>query len=293
MQINCIIVEDEPLAQERTRGYVQQLPFLNLLSVIDNGVEALLFLRSNKVDLVFLDINMGEFSGIQLLEALPVTSQVIIITAYHEYALKGFELNVTDYLLKPYTFGRFVQAVDRAQQNLVKNEALGKMQGMSGGPAGGGEGAVTPVGDGGMTTTGGMGESGGPVTGGMSGTTGMSGGAALGATAGMALGDKRFIFIKTEYRLEKVLLSEILYIEGMRDYRRVHTIHKPIMTLQLFGEFEREIPPAIVCRVHKSYMVSIDKIDSIARNRIRIGGVMVPISETYKKRFWELVYRRE
>jgi DNA-binding LytR/AlgR family response regulator len=109
----------------------------------------------------------------------------------------------------------------------------------------------------------------------------------------MALGDKRFIFIKTEYRLEKVLLSEILYIEGMRDYRRVHTIHKPIMTLQLFGEFEREIPPAIVCRVHKSYMVSIDKIDSIARNRIRIGGVMVPISETYKKRFWELVYRRE
>jgi two-component system LytT family response regulator len=230
MRINCIIVEDEPLAQERTKGYVHQLPFLNLLSVFDNGVEALLFLRSTKVDLIFLDINMGEFSGIQLLETLPVSSQVIIITAYHEYALKGFELNVTDYLLKPYTFERFLQAVDRAENNLLKMEAL-----------------VSPA-------------------------------------------DKRFIFIKTEYRLEKVFLNEILFIEGMRDYRRVHTIHKTIMTLQLFGEFEREIPPAILCRVHKSYMVSIDRIDSIERNMIRIGGVLIPISETYRKRFFELIH---
>ena len=245
MQINCIIVEDEPLAQERTKGYVGKLPFLNLLCVFDNAVEALLFLRSTRVDLIFLDINMGEFSGIQLLESLPVTSQVIIITAYHEYALKGFELNVTDYLLKPYTFERFLQAVDRAQNNLVRSEALVRAEAMVKSEA--------------------------PVK------------------AGTSLADKRFIFIKTEYRLEKVFLSEILFIEGMRDYRRVHTVHKPIMTLQLFGEFEEGIPPAIICRVHKSYMVSIDRIDSIERGTIRIGERMIPISETYKKRFFELI----
>jgi two-component system LytT family response regulator len=249
MQINCIIVEDEPLAQERTKGYVGKLPFLNLLCVFDNAVEALLFLRSTRVDLIFLDINMGEFSGIQLLESLPVTSQVIIITAYHEYALKGFELNVTDYLLKPYTFERFLQAVDRAQNNLVRSEALVRAEAM-----------VKPE---------------APVK------------------AGASLADKRFIFIKTEYRLEKVFLSEILFIEGMRDYRRVHTVHKPIMTLQLFGEFEEEIPPAIICRVHKSYMVSIDKIDSIERNTIRIGERMIPISDTYRRRFFELIHHSE
>jgi two-component system LytT family response regulator len=255
MQINCIIVEDEPLAQERTKGYVGKLPFLNLLCVYDNAVEALLFLRSTRVDLIFLDINMGEFSGIQLLESLPVTSQVIIITAYHEYALKGFELNVTDYLLKPYTFERFLQAVDRAQNNLVRSEALVRAEAM-----------VKPE---------------VPVKGGMP------------VKAGTPSADKRFIFIKTEYRLEKVFLSEILFIEGMRDYRRVHTVHKPIMTLQLFGEFEEEIPPAIICRVHKSYMVSIDRIDSIERNTIRIGERMIPISDTYRKRFFELIRHSE
>ena len=113
MKLNCIIVEDEPLALERAKGFVLKLPFLNLLSSFDNAFEALSFLKTNKVDLLFLDIHMDEFSGIQLLETSTITSQVIITTAYHEYALKGFDLQVSDYLLKPYTFERFVQAVDR------------------------------------------------------------------------------------------------------------------------------------------------------------------------------------
>jgi DNA-binding LytR/AlgR family response regulator len=219
-------VEDEPLAQERTNSYVQKLSFLNLLSVFDNGIDAMQFLKSNKVDLIFLDINMGEFSGIQLLETINVPSQVIIITAYHEYALKGFELSVTDYLLKPYTFERFVQAVDKAQHNLSRNE-----------PA----------------------------------------------------PEKKFIFVKTEYRLEKLLLSEVLYIEGMRDYRKIHTINKQIMTLQTFKDFEEEISPNIICRVHKSFMVSIDKIDSVERDQIKIKDRFIPISETYRKLFFELI----
>ena len=226
MRINCIIVEDEPLALERTKSYVLKFPFLNLLSTFDNGMDALVYLKSTKVDLIFLDINMGEMSGIQLLEDGKVKSQVIIITAYQEYALKGYELNVTDYLMKPYTFERFVQAVERVQGNLSKEDSLS---------------------------------------------------------------DKNFIFVKTEYRLEKILLNEILYIEGMRDYRRIHTNDKRIMTLQTFKDFELEIPSNIICRVHKSFMVSLDKIVSVERDRIKIKDVLIPISETYKKDFYELI----
>jgi len=226
MPINCIIVEDEPLALERTRSYVAKLPSLHLLSTFDNGIDALVYLQSNPVDLLFLDINIGELSGIQLLEASDIKWEVIITTAYNEYALKGFELNVTDYLLKPFSFERFLQAVSRAQANLAKKEV-----------------AV----------------------------------------------DKKFIFVKTEYRLEKLLLSELLYIEGMRDYRKIHTINKKIMTLQSFSDFEQELPPSILCRVHKSFMVAPDKIDSIERDRIKIQDTLIPISDTYRKSFFDLI----
>jgi len=226
MKINCILVEDEPLALERLKGFVIKLPFLNLLSTFDNAFDALTFLKSNTIDLIFLDINMGEFSGIQLLETSAITSEVIITTAYHEYALKGFDLKVTDYLLKPFTFERFVQAVNRVESNLSKNEMVA---------------------------------------------------------------NKKFIFVKTEYRLEKILLSEILFIEGMRDYRKIHCTDKKIMTLQTFSDFEKEIPAAIICRVHKSFMVSLDKIESIERNRIKIQEQYIPISETYSQTFYELI----
>lgn len=230
MKINCIIIEDEPLALERTREYVLKLSFLNLLSTFDNAFDALAFLKTNRVDLIFLDINLGEFSGIQLLETSAVSSQVIITTAYQEYALKGFDLKVTDYLLKPFTFERFVQAVDRVQSNLPAKKS----------PA-----------------------------------------------------IKNFIFVKTENRLEKLFLREILYIEGMRDYRRIHAVNKKLMTLQTFNDFERQIPPNILCRVHKSYMVALDKIDSIEKDRIKIKDREIPISETYKQRLFALIHNSE
>jgi DNA-binding LytR/AlgR family response regulator len=191
-----------------------------------SGVDALTFLKTNEVDLIFLDINMDEFSGIQLLETSVIKSQVIITTAYHEYALKGYDLKVADYLLKPFTFERFVQAVDRVQSDLAKNETENH---------------------------------------------------------------KKFIFVKTEYRLEKILLSEIVYIEGVRDYRRIHCTDKRIMTLQTFTDFEKEIPSTLICRVHKSYMVSLDKIESIEKDRIRIQDQLIPISETYKQAFYKTI----
>lgn len=226
MKVNCIIIEDEPLALERTKGYVDKLPYLHLLATFHSGIEGLVFLQSNKTDLIFLDIHMGDFSGIQLLESMHISSQVIITTAYHEYALKGYDLNVTDYLLKPYTFERFIQATDKALQHFNKKESMPGRQ---------------------------------------------------------------FIFIKTAYRLEKLWLNEILYIEGMRDYRKIHTISKPLMTLQTFRDFEQAVSPGILSRVHKSFMVSLDKIDSIERDQIKINDTVIPISETYKKAFFELI----
>jgi two-component system, LytTR family, response regulator len=226
MEIRCIIVEDEPLALDRTKGYVQKLPFLTQLATFDNATDALVFLQSNQVDLIFLDINLGEVSGIRLLETSKINGQVVITTAYPDYAIKGFDLNVCDYLLKPFDFERFVQAVDKVRNNLMKTEAQP---------------------------------------------------------------DKKFIFVKTEYRLEKIMLDEILFIEGMRDYRCIYTLHKRIMTLQTFGELELEIPSHLICRVHKSYMVAIDKIESIEKEVIKIGEKYVPVSETYKKGFWKVI----
>lgn len=221
MKHTCIIVEDEPLALEKTRDYVKKHPGLELLGCFENAKEAQTFLQNNKVDILFLDIHMDEMSGIELLERSNIQAEVILTTAYHEYALKGFDLNVTDYLLKPFTFGRFEQAVQKA----VKNKDRGNGNDIS------------------------------------------------------------FIFVKTEYRLEKVFLEDLLYIEGMRDYRRLHTVSKKIMTLQTFGELESMLPSNRICRVHKSYMVAIKKIESIARDEIKIGDKIIPVSETYKKEF--------
>jgi two-component system LytT family response regulator len=122
MKITCIIIEDEPLALERTKSYALRIPYLNVIGIFDNGIDALVFLRSTPVDLIFLDIQMDELSGIQLLESVKITSEVIITTAFNEYALKGYDLNVADYLLKPFTFERFIRAVDKVQGKLLMKE---------------------------------------------------------------------------------------------------------------------------------------------------------------------------
>jgi two-component system LytT family response regulator len=222
MIINCIIIEDEPLALERLRDYVLQVPFLNLLTSFDNGLKAITYLKKEKVDLMFLDIQMDGITGIQLLETLQKRPDIIITTAYDSYALKGFELNVTDYLLKPFSFERFLQAATRVYD---KVEEPGDREQPS------------------------------------------------------------FIFIKTEYRHEKVNFDDLLFIEGMRDYRRIHTTDKKIMTLQTFKELEQQLPFLQFCRVHKSFIVALNKIEMIERDRIKIRDELIPVSETFKEDF--------
>ena len=223
---SCIIIEDEPLALERTKGFVVKTPFLNLLNSFDNALDGLAFLNANKVDLLFLDINMDELSGIDLLESSKLDCQVIITTAYAEFALKGYELNIADYLLKPFTFERFLQAVNKtiSKNNVQETES-----------------------------------------------------------------ELKHIFVKTENRLEKINIDDIVYIEGMRDYRRIHTLNKRIMTLQTFSELEALIPARLICRVHKSFMVSISKINEIERSRIKIADQIIPISETYREHFFGVI----
>ncbi len=224
MQIKCIIVEDEPIALERIQYFIEKLPLLNLVASFDNAIEAVTFLKIESVDLIFLDIEMEELTGIEFLESTTITAQVIITTAYDQYALKGYELNVVDYLLKPFSFDRFLKAVDKVQLSSPKSLP------------------------------------------------------------------KEFIFIKTAHRLEKVMVNEIIRIEGMGEYRRIFTTAKQIMTLQTFTELAQLFAPEVICRVHKSHMVALNKIDAVERNRIKIGSKLIPISETYKSTFFQLIH---
>ena len=222
MKINCIIVEDEPPALKRTQEYVGKIPYLNLLQSFDNGFEAIGFLKKQNVDLLFLDIKMDELTGIQLLESLDRKPYVIVTTAYNKYALKGYELNVTDYLLKPFSIERFIQAVEKVffQLNPPRQE------------------------------------------------------------------ERDFFFVKSDYKIEKLFFQEIVFIEGMRDYRCIQLATRRVLTSQTFSELELDLPPSTFCRVHKSYLVALDKIERIERNRIKIRDTYIPIGETYKESFY-------
>jgi len=212
----CLIIEDEPLAAERLIAYIDRMPELSLTKWIDNGEGAVAFLKENKVDIIFLDLHLGESSGIHLLEEKAIVGKVIITTAYHQYALKGYELDVVDYLMKPFVFDRFEKAVRKA---LRKNNDR-----------------------------------------------------------------SQHIMIKSEYKLEKIFIDDILYIEGMGDYRRLHTTRGRIMTLQTFKEFEVLLEGTTVKRIHKSYMVNTDQILSYSSDELILkGDIHLPISDSYRK----------
>ena len=223
--MNCIIIEDEPLALKRIEGYLKKISYLNLINTFTNGLDAIKFLKNSQIDLIFLDIEMDDLTGIELLKSVTDLPEIIVTTAYEKYALEGYELNVTDYLLKPFSFERFVQSVEKVYSRLSREHHF----------------------------------------------------------------DKNYIFVKTEYRMEKISFSDILYIEGMGDYRNVQTTSKKILTLQTFGALEKYLPKDKFCRVHKSYLVSIEKIEFVERNRIKINEKRIPISETYAHIFFELI----
>ena len=227
MAIQCIVVDDEPLAVQVIEAFISKMPELQLQRSFSNPLEALAYLKQEpSVKLVFLDIQMPELTGIEFMQLLQNQVDVVIISAYDEYALDGFQYEATDYLLKPVSFERFVKAVQKVVNKQPKD---------------------------------------------------------------ISLVQNEFIFIRTDKRIVRVNLSEILFIEALRNYVAIQTVNQKILTLQNLRGIEEILPPQKFIRVHKSFITAIDKIDSVERQRIFIGAHTIPIGDTYVKQFFEAI----
>jgi DNA-binding LytR/AlgR family response regulator len=237
LSLTCVIVDDEPLARNLLSEYVRKIPYLELVEVSANPLRAMEVLRRQPVDLLFLDIQMPEITGLTLLKVLQQKPLVVLTTAYSEYALESYELDVVDYLLKPITFERFLQAVEKASQR----------KGLA---------ALPPPAE---------------------------------TTAREAA--QPYIFVKDGTKLVKLRLSDILYVEGLKDYVAIHTRHQKIVTLQRLKNLEALLPDHQFIRIHHSYIVSIEGIDTVHKDKVQVGKVYLPISETYRKPFKDFIDR--
>lgn len=221
-KINCIIIEDEPLAVKVLADYVKQTPFLEVQATFKDAILATEWLRNNNTDLMFLDIHLPKLKGMAFLKTLADPPAVIITTAYHQYAVEGFELNVTDYLLKPIEYERFLQAV-----NKVKRADHAKH--------------VDPV----------------------------------------EL-PKDHLFISVQKKKVKLLFSEIVYIESQREYIRVVTTKKVWLPKMSTNEIEALLPAGMFKRIHRSFIISMDKIESYTSDSVELGGVSIPVGRGYR-----------
>ena len=222
--MKCIIVDDEPLAHDILSDYVSKLKNLELVNTYTNPIEAFSSIERDKIELIFLDVQMPELTGIQFMKLLGNKAKVILTTAYPEYALDGYEHNVVDYLLKPISFERFQKACDKINNNVTIVD----------------ENSV----------------------------------------------ELDHIFIKSEHKIVRIDLSSILYIEGLKDYISIYTNKERVLTLMNMKKVEELLPSKRFIRVHKSYIVPLEKISSIEKNRIYIDGQGIPIGDTYKDEFY-------
>ncbi|HEU5290714.1 MAG TPA: LytTR family DNA-binding domain-containing protein [Cyclobacteriaceae bacterium] len=224
-RINCIIVDDEPLAIEIMESYVQKVDQLELKGSFRNAVTAFSYLQSNPVDVIFLDIQMPKLTGIDFLKTLKNPPKVIFTTAYRDYALDGFELEIVDYLLKPIPFDRFLKAIGRVIQQPVQP---------------------------------------------------------LSKTVVVSDSTEQPLFFKVDKKMVKVKMSDILYIESIKDYVKVKTHDKEIITQQKIGYLEESLPKHIFLRTHRSFIAAINKIESYSASEIEIGKIQLPIGRNYK-----------
>ncbi len=241
MILKCIAVDDEPLALDIIADYVAKVPFLELVKRTESAIEAMQIVQEGNIDLVFLDIQMPELTGIQFLKIAGNKASYILTTAYSQYALESYDLNVSDYLLKPIAFDRFYKAVEKVRNQHQKQES------------------PTPV----------VPE---PV---------------IAPVATPSIQD--FIFVKTEHKIQKIELDDILYIEGLKDYISIFTKNERVITLQNMKKMEETLPRKDFIRVHKSYIIAVDKIESIERSRIAIAGKTIPVGDTYRDAFFKLI----
>lgn len=228
-KLNCIIIEDEPLATKVLSDYILLVPFLQLQGTFKDAILATEFLREHNTDLIFLDIHLPKLKGLAFLKTIVHPPAVIITTAYHQYAVEGFNLNVTDYLLKPFEFERFLIAV-----NKVKTAHTDIIQ------------AIEPA------------------------------------------EQKDFIFINAERKKVKILFSEIIYIESQREYIKIVTSKREYLSKISTQEIESLLPPALFKRIHRSFIIAINKIDSYTADMVEVSGTSLPVGRGYRDVLGEL-----
>jgi len=236
--IRCIVVDDKPLAIDVLENYISKVPSLSLTFTTVNPLDALNKVSEGEVDLVFLDIQMPELSGLQFMKIVKGKCLVILTTAYAEYALEGFENDAVDYLLKPVSFERFYKAIEKAQLILKGLDKIAK-----------------------------------PNT----------------AIIHPRENEVSHIFVKTEYRLVRVNIADILYIESLQNYVMIYTSKEKITSLQTMKKTEEQLPSGQFIRIHKSFIVAINKISSIERNRISICEKSIALGDVYREAFYKAI----
>ncbi len=245
MRLNCVIVDDEPLAIKLMKSFVERTPFLDLKGTFLNPMDALAFIDET-INLVFMDINMPGITGLELSKLIRPQTKIIFITAYKEYAFESYEVQAIDYLLKPISYPKFLSAVTRAKEYFEQIEAA-KGASASSAAAAQADGSVDP--------------------------------------------NAEYIFVKCEYKQVRVDLDQILFISGLKDYVRIHLKNqpRPLIALTTMKGIEEKLPVNRFCRVHRSYIVAMDKIESVERNVITIAGEAIPVSEANQDKFYSLL----
>ncbi len=229
MGIKCLIVDDEPLALDVLEAYIDRLDDLELVGRLDNAVEAFNVLQKEEVELLFLDIQMPKLTGIDLLKNISDPPQVIFTTAYRDYALQGYELDVVDYLLKPISFDRFLRAVNKVIQQSSRDSSP-----------------------------------------------------ASATTEDLDSGEAH-IYLKSDKKMVKIPLADILYIESLKDYIRVFTPEKNVTAYQRISFMEEKLPSHKFIRVHRSFIVNLDKVDAYSTPSVEVGGKEIPIGRNYRQ----------
>ena len=233
-KLSCCIIDDEHLAQRILEEYVAKVSFLELKGSFSSALEAAPQIDNDNPDLLFLDINMPDLNGLSFISMLNRKPMIILTTAYDQFALKAFDLEVKDYLLKPISFERFYKGVLRVYQESNHQHPPENKE-------------PQPV----------------------------------------LQNEPDYIFLKVGFRIQKIEVRDILFIEGVKDYLRIHTAKEKIMTLMSFAKLEELLPDKKFARVHRSFMVALGKIDHIEKNRIRIADQNIPISDTYADSFFK------
>ena len=239
--VKCLIVDDEELARTLLENYISRLPYLSVVAKCKSPVEAIQVMQTEEIDLLFLDIQMPELTGVEFLKTMYEKPLVIFTTAYPDYALEGYELDIIDYLLKPFSFTRFVQAVTKAVE-LLKLKNLANQQGH--------QSIVTPK-----------------VT-----------------------EEKDYILVKSEHKVYRIKFADILYIQSMREYVAFYTAEGRILSLKSLKKLETELPGHLFMRIHKSYIIAINKVSTLEGNMVHVGSEKLPIGSNYREEVMKRVF---